>query len=280
MVRLTMTVSIVEGLQKLAEARSAEDEEKMTKSKESTAESSSEPSLDDPAVGKPISHGQILELWRKLQRDGVAGFPLEGLLQSAQVYNPPPPPKPEPSEEYKALMARLRRDEEEKSYQRMLKQPSRLEAFAQQFPNASAQAAVFAEVNRPIRESDNGDDVATYDDVQKQLMVILNFLLSVIGVGATIWIAARWWSLTARIFLTMGGAIVVLIAEVAVYSGYVWRLTESKKTHKEPPEVREVVQTWMVGQDEKLAARQAAVLLDPKTEDTGAGIRQRVGRTS
>lgn len=100
MVRLTMTASIVEGLQYLAEARPAEDTEKTTEPEGSTAEStrgaSSEPSLDDPAVGKPISHGQILDLWRSLQREGVVGFPLERLLQSAQVYNPPPPPKPEP----------------------------------------------------------------------------------------------------------------------------------------------------------------------------------------
>ncbi|KAL0937013.1 vacuolar h+-atpase assembly protein [Colletotrichum truncatum] len=286
MVRLTMTSSITEGLRKLSEVRpKVEDTEVQdVEGRESPQESSpvaapneaEEPSLEDPAIGNPITHSQILDLWRNLKSEGIAGFSLEGLLRGSRVYIPPPPPKPEPSDEYKALMARLRRDEEERSYQRMLKQPSRLEAFSQQFPNASARAHVFAEVNRPMRESDNGDDEATYGDVQKQLMVILNFLLSVIGVGATIWIAARWWSLTARIFLTMGGSIVVLIAEVAVYSGYVWRLTEAKTNRKEPKEVKEVVQTWVVGKDEPPAEKDATILLDTKSQDMDEGIRRRL----
>ncbi|KAF9870689.1 vacuolar h+-atpase assembly protein [Colletotrichum karsti] len=260
MVRLTMTPSIVEGLQKLAEVRpkveetethDAEAEESPESTSTPAAKAEAEPSLDDPTIGNPIAHGQIIDLWRSLKTESIAGFSLEGLLRGAQVYIPPPPPKPEPSDEYKALMARLRREEEERTYQRMLKQPSRMEAFSQQFPNASARTHMFAEVNRPMHESDNGDDEVTLGDVQKQLMVILNFLLSVIGVGATIWIAARWWSLTSRIFLTMGGSILVLIAEVAVYSGYVWRFTEAKTKRREPKEIREVMQTWVVGKEEE-----------------------------
>ncbi|KAF5518009.1 hypothetical protein CGCA056_v010322 [Colletotrichum aenigma] len=291
MVRLTMSSSIVEGLQKLAEARPEMDDAKVHEAKTDDAEQTpeptsasgteddtstpEEPSLDEPAVGNPITHSQVLDLWRNLKQEEVDGFSLESLLRGAKVYIPPPPPKPEPSDEYKALMARLRREEEERTYQRMLKQPSRMEAFSQQFPNASSRAHVFAEVNRPMRESDNGDDEVTFGDVQKQVMVILNFLLSVVGVGATIWIAARWWSLTSRIFLTMGGCIVVLIAEVAVYSGYVWRMTEAKASRKEPKEIREVMQTWVVGQDVKTSDGDT-VLLDTKMQDTDEGIRRRL----
>ncbi|KAF4814557.1 hypothetical protein CGCTS75_v013310 [Colletotrichum tropicale] len=291
MVRLTMSPSIVEGLQKLAEARPGMDDAKVHEVKTDDAEQTpeptpasgtedntstpEEPSLDEPAVGNPITHSQVLDLWRNLKQERVDGFSLETLLRGAKVYIPPPPPKPEPSDEYKALMARLRREEEERTYQRMLKQPSRMEAFSQQFPNASSRAHVFAEVNRPMRESDNGDDEVTFGDVQKQVIVILNFLLSVVGVGATIWIAARWWSLTSRIFLTMGGCIVVLIAEVAVYSGYVWRMTEAKASRKEPKEIREVMQTWVVGHDEKTSDGDT-VLLDTKMQDTDEGIRRRL----
>lgn len=157
----------------------------------------------------------------------------------------------------------------------MLKQPPQMDSFSQQFPNASARAHMFAEVNRPMRESDNGDDEATYGDVQKQVMVILNFLLSVIGVGATIWVAARWWSLTSRIFLTMGGSIVVLIAEVVVYNGYVWKLTEAKTNRKEPKEIREVMQTWVVGKDDE-GSEKNAMLLDAVSQETEEGIRRRL----
>lgn len=54
-----------------------------------------EPSLDDPAVGKPISHDQIVHLWKQLKTLDAGSFSLESLLRGARVYTPPPPPKPE-----------------------------------------------------------------------------------------------------------------------------------------------------------------------------------------
>ena len=108
----------------------------------------------------------------------------------------------------------------------------------------------FAEANRPSRPEDLGDDDVTYDEVHRQVMLILNFVVSILGVAATLWIVARWWSTPARLFLTMGGSILVGIAEVAVYSGYIWHLGEAKKKEKTFKEVKEVVQTWVVGEDE------------------------------
>ncbi|KAK1976312.1 endoplasmic reticulum-based factor for assembly of V-ATPase-domain-containing protein [Colletotrichum cereale] len=291
MVQLTITPSIADGLQRLTEVRSSRDKSDPSKTdsaaQESTAHGSAtsvatpnaeEPTLERPAVGDPITHGQVLGLWKDLKSEGVDGFSLEGLLRCARVYIPPPPPKPEPSAEYKALMARLRREDEERTYQRMMKQPSRMDNFSQQFPGAASRAHAFAEVNRPMRESDNGDDEVTLGDVQKQVMVILNFLISIIGVAATIWIAARWWNVTARIFLTLAGSILVLVAEVAVYSGYVWRMTEAKANRKEPEEIKEVMQTWVLGEDGSggKAEKDATVLLDTKTTDTDEGIRRRL----
>ncbi|KAJ0299821.1 hypothetical protein COL516b_008940 [Colletotrichum fioriniae] len=288
MVQLTITSAIAEGQQKLAKVRlgrrieaTPEDAEQETTS-DTTGDTAAtvkaeEPILGDYVVGNPVTHSQILDLWKSLKMEGIEGFSLEGLLRGARVYIPPPPPKPEPSAEYKALMARLRREEEERTYQRMLKQPSRMEAFSQQFPSAAARAHAFAEVNRPLNEADNGDDEVTLGDVQKQMMVILNFLISIIGVAATIWIAARWWNVTARIFLTLGGAIVVLIAEVAVYSGYVWRIGEAKSKTKEPEEIREVMQSWVLGKESKSdPAGEATTLLDTKSQDTDEGIRRRL----
>ncbi|KAK1499583.1 hypothetical protein CCUS01_00308 [Colletotrichum cuscutae] len=288
MVRLTITPAVAEGQQKLAEVRfgrriaaTPEDTEQETTagtvSKTAATAKAEEPTLGDYVIGDPITHSQILDLWKSLKTEGIEGFGLEGLLRGARVYTPPPPPKPEPSAEYKALMARLRREEEERTYQRMMKQPSRMEAFSQQFPSAAARAHAFAEVNRPMNEADNGDDEVTLGDVQKQMMVILNFLISIIGVAATIWIAARWWNVTARIFLTLGGAILVLIAEVAVYSGYVWRIGEAKSKTKEPEEIREVMQSWVLGKESKgEPAGESTILLDTTSQDTDEGIRRRL----
>jgi len=291
MVQLTVTPSIAAGLQRLVEVRSRWDKTDASKTgiaaQESTSDGSAtsvatpdaeEPTLKPRVVGDPITHSQVLHLWRDLKSEGIDGFSLEGLLRGANVYIPPPPPKPEPSAEYKALMARLRREEEERTYQRMMKQPSRTDNFSQQVPGAASRAHAFAEVNRPMREADNGDDEVTLGDVQKQVMVIFNFLVSIVGVAATIWIASRWWTVTARIFLTLAGSILVLVAEVAVYSGYVWRMTEAKASRKEPEEIKEVMQTWVLGEDGSggKSGEDATVLLDTKTPDTEEGIRRRL----
>jgi len=128
----------------------------------------------------------------------------------------------------------------------MVNPPAPAETFSQHFPNPSALSRSFAEVNRPMRESDTGDDGVTYTDVHRQLMLILNILLSVVGVAVTLWVLARWWSTPARLFLAMGGGMLVGVAEVALYWGYIWHLSEAKKKDKTFKEVKEVLRTWVV----------------------------------
>lgn len=43
----------------------------------------------------------------------------------------------------------------------------------------------------------------------------------------------------------------VAIAEVAVYSAYVWHLGEAKKQDGVLKEVKEIVQTWVVGKEDE-----------------------------
>ncbi|KAI5923018.1 endoplasmic reticulum-based factor for assembly of V-ATPase-domain-containing protein [Camillea tinctor] len=247
MVLLTMTPSIVEALQVLPDStipeasRDEDDDNINTENKE--------PSLKNPAIGNPISHAQVLDIWKQLKtQQNRNDVRLEGLLRGASIYIPPPPPKPEPTEEYQQLMARLRREEEERSYERMLKKAPPRESFAEKFPYAPM-AHSFAEVNKPSKAADLGDDDIEYGDVQKQVTLIMNFLVSIIGCGAALWMAAQWWSTSARIFLSLGGSIVVAIAEVAVYSAYSWRMAEGEKKEKTKKEVKQIVQSWVVGED-------------------------------
>lgn len=88
MVLLTITPSIAEALKKRAEAAgdSAKEEELPD----------GEPNLENPSVGDPISHDQIIDLWRNLRCHGRWDFRLESLLRGAKVYVAPPPPKAEP----------------------------------------------------------------------------------------------------------------------------------------------------------------------------------------
>lgn len=88
MVVLTMTPSIVEGLQ-IWNGLSRQQQEKLRSQ-------SDEPSLEGPAIGNPISHGQIIDLWAILRDSGKREYSLESLLRGSTVYVSPPPPKPQP----------------------------------------------------------------------------------------------------------------------------------------------------------------------------------------
>ncbi|KAM0480833.1 hypothetical protein ACHAPX_003720 [Trichoderma viride] len=281
MVLLTVTPSIADALKQVNEQHKPDGEHKpdtqyeadepsndadQDQSNDAAASSSTE-----PAVGNPISHSDILSLYKKLNAsESEPKYSLEQLLRGSQVYVPPPPPKPEPSKEYKALMARLRRDEDARAYERMINPPLPLETFSSRFPNA---AHAFAEANRPSKAEDLGDDEITYNEVQRQVMLIINFLVSIVGVAATLWIAGRWWSLSARVFLTLGGSIVVAIAEVAVYSSYMWRMGEAKSKQGAVKEIKEVVQSWVVGQEGEDDGDKS-VLLQSKAEDES--VRRRI----
>ena len=172
-------------------------------------------------------------------------------------------------------MARLRREEEARSYQRMVN-PPHVESFYERFPHASARA--FAAVNQPAAGDDDDDGGVTYNDVQRQVLLIINFLVSILGVAGTVWALARWWSLPARLFLTMGSAVVVAVAEVAVYSIYMWKMDDGKKREDAVKEMKEVVETWIVGEDEKGEGDDKTVLLEREDGD-GEGVRKRTATT-
>lgn len=280
MVLLTMTSSIVEALASVqpSETPDSEDHDSENETQESP-QPTNEPSLDDPQIGKPISHGQIVDLWKRSKAQDDANYTLEQLLRGASVYIPPPPPKPEPaclliqfpsyeanqvqSPEYKALMARLRRQEEARSYERMMNPAPKHETFKDRYPFS---AAAFAEANRPTSASDTGEEDIAMEEVHKQVTLIINFLVSIAGVAGTLWVTARWWSLPARLFLTMGGSILVAIAEVVVYNAYLWKMDEGRKKLGKVKEVREVVESWTVG---KLDDEDEKTILLKEKDDTG-----------
>ncbi|KKA26998.1 hypothetical protein TD95_000541 [Thielaviopsis punctulata] len=231
------------------------------------------PSLPELEAGKPISHKHIVGLWKILVANGIKQYSLESLLTGTQVYIAPPPPKAEPTPEFKALMARLREEEEERKYQRMMN-PPRTETFAQRYPNAAA----FAAVHRPRSEDVGNDEEATYEEVQRQLTLIANFLVSVIGVAATLWIVARWWSTPARLALAMGGALIVGVAEIAVYMAFVWRVDKSeelsKKAEKRKLEKRSIAQTWVLGEEVAKDENKEGTKAEVEVTTTGAAQSQ------
>ncbi|KAK7422798.1 hypothetical protein QQX98_001359 [Neonectria punicea] len=266
MVLLTMTPSIVEALANVESPnrQPARTDDERVPSPQASAD---EPSLDDPKIGNPISHSQIVDLRKQIKAQSDSAPSLEQLLRGAHIYAPPPPPRPEPTREYKALMARLRRDEEARSYERMLNPRSGPDAFHDRFPST---AHAFAEANKPTSREDIGDDDVSFSQAHREVTLIVNFMASILGVAGTLWVVARWWSTSSRLFLTLGGSILVAIAEVVVYNAYMWRMGEAKKKQGVVGEVKEVMETWVVGQEEenveKVEQEEKTVLIKEKDE--------------
>lgn len=209
-----------------------------------------EPLLSEPVVGGPVSHAQLIQVARFLRDSDVANsndFRLDALLKGANIYVPPPKPKPQPvcfhqhvcrkhrmltqsdqTAEYTALMARLRKEEENRAYERMINPPTSI-------PEAPR-----------IPQKDEEDDDVTYADVNRQLALIINVLVSIIACSVAIWIAARHWSVPQRMALSMFGSTTVAVAEVVIYMGYISRIKEAKQLEREKVETKEVLDTWVI----------------------------------
>lgn len=99
MVLLTMTASIVEALEFL-QSRSPPNnnhpENGASKNVHHEKETAPEPSLADPAIDNPISHGQIIAIHKQLKTQAYPAYHLDTLLRASKIYTPPPPPKPDP----------------------------------------------------------------------------------------------------------------------------------------------------------------------------------------
>ena len=269
MVLLSMTPGIVRALSRVKEVF-PEEYSKLHKPYD--------PALAEPKSRNPISHSQLIDLAKLLKQlpvetdlaDGAVPTPatLDALLRNASIYTPPPPPKKQQTPEYQALMARLRAEEEARSYERMLHPPPTRETFGQRFPNSRNRMPEQFSIG-----VDEVDDVS-YEEVHRQIILIINVLISIVCVAVFVWIAARHWSVGKRLGLSMISSLVVAIAEVVVYSGYVRKVQEAKLAERKKPEIKEIVASWVL--DHNKNGEEAA--LSTSKEKVDDGVRYRKGK--
>jgi hypothetical protein len=302
MVLLTMTAAMVAAIKKYEQLP---EDSNSRQSPENTLELLTvEPSLSSPKIGKPISHGQVIGISKRLRVHSSSSdihtsndlqlYSLGKLLQGSQVYTSPPEPKKEPvssppshstlllmfssqTSEYKALMAHLRAEEEARQYERMLSPAPPVESFSQRFPSSSYANLFPSSHERLSNTADNtaDDEEITYADVNRQMALIANVLISIICCSVAIWMAASRWSTPKRLGLSMGGSGLVGIAEVAVYAGYLSRLQSAKEKERTRPEVKTVLKTWEVGGGGEEGKDMKPVIL-PETEKVEHGSHKRM----
>ena len=168
-------------------------------------------------------------------------------------------------------MARLRREEEARSYERMTNPPLPVQSFAQRFPNSS-HSKLF-DGGRISKEEE--DDEVTYADINRQIALILNILISIVACSVALWIAARHWTTPKRLGLSMGGSGMIGVAEVVVYAGYLRRIKEAKEKGKKHIEVKEIIKTWVIGGGTGVSISDEAELIkEPEKEGNAARRRK------
>lgn len=141
-------------------------------------------------------------------------------------------------------MQRLKHEEEQRQYERMTNPQPQHETFGQRFPNAR-------HAFNPATSIGQGPDTkevdeVTFADVNRQMALIINVLVSIIACSVAIWIAARRWTVPQRLGLSMSGSGLVAVAEVAIYMGYIRRVKDAKDQEKKVVETKEIVESWVL----------------------------------
>lgn len=137
-------------------------------------------------------------------------------------------------------MARLREEEERRAYERMINPLPTTGQFAQGFPTTNSfNQHMYSEAMPPEV------DEATFSDINRQMTLIINVLVTIIACSAGIWITAWHWPTPARLALSMVGSGVVAVAEVVIYFGYIKRLSDAKTKEAHKKESKQIVETWV-----------------------------------
>ncbi|KAK5099468.1 hypothetical protein LTR70_002368 [Exophiala xenobiotica] len=174
------------------------------------------------STDNPISHTTLLTLSRCL-RKWSPSYTLNTLLRGTKPYIAPPPPKPEPSAEYKALMARLRADQERREYRAMVAKQE-----------AESQQALSGQIGTDRDEEEGKDDISP--------SLVLNIVLSVVMCAGVAFHLTRWWPNDGvRVLVSLGTAILVGVAEVTVYAAYLRKVEESKTMERRKKERKELI---------------------------------------
>jgi len=137
-------------------------------------------------------------------------------------------------------MQRLRMQEEQRQYERMINPAPKAETLGQRFPGSTSTLGPFGQ-----NTADDIDEVS-FADVNRQMILIINVLISIICCSVAIWMAARRWSVPQRLGLSFAGSTIVAVAEVAIYMGYINRIKDAKAVEAKHIEKKEILDTWVI----------------------------------
>lgn len=134
-------------------------------------------------------------------------------------------------------MEKLRLQEKENEYQRLVNPAPQ---YSTLYENSAAPDITPAMASKELKN---------------QITTIVNILISVASVAYAIWYwTESSWKLpdSYRILLCLFFALLVLVAEVVVYLGYLNKIEEARKTERSKKEVKKVIRTVELGPKNKI----------------------------
>jgi hypothetical protein len=131
-----------------------------------------------------------------------------------------------------------------------------------------------------VNKSQGVDEAAEQAEDEDNIPVSLpfNILVSILCCSGAIFYLTRWWSNAGlRVLLSLGVGVLVGVAEVVVYSGYLRKVKEAKGRERGRREVKEVV----LEREEEKVVRDAMVGQEGEKEEiwgkgVNGGMRRRV----
>ncbi|ODV87448.1 hypothetical protein CANARDRAFT_5979 [[Candida] arabinofermentans NRRL YB-2248] len=162
------------------------------------------------------------------------------LLKGSSIYKHPPPTAAK-TPEFLKMMEQLRLKEQEYEYQKLVKSGNRYGGSRVFKLDAGSNDDDEFETLTPLQQT---------KQVNHQLTTIFNIFVSVASVGYAVW----YWTGTSmrisdayRVLLSLFFSILVLVAEVVVFGGYLRKVEEAKKTERKKKEIQKVVDTVTFG---------------------------------
>lgn len=186
---------------------------------------------DRISVADHISHQCLIRVSKCLVRSKAnlwsSQYALPRLVQGSSISFPPKPQQPAKTANYVQLMSKLRAQQQELEYQRLI------------HPERSDISSVddLQDISTPAQET---------KVLKEQLSTIVNIIISVVSVAYATW----YWAgssaglpVASKLLLSLFTSIVILIAEVVIYLGYLNRVSQARTVERAKREKTQVIKS-------------------------------------
>lgn len=143
-------------------------------------------------------------------------------------------PRPAKTAEYTTLMAKLRQEEAERQYQSYLNQPEGEDNFV-------------IDTIGGYKKSQTQSNAKAIKETNHHLTTIFNILITVGSVFYAVWYwtgSSTYFNDAYRVLLSLFFSVVVLIAEVVVFGGYLRKVEEARKVERSKREVKTIISSY------------------------------------